>query len=159
MLNKLNELEARLSTFQPDILAITEVCPKHYCVTIPPESLHFKGYDLFCSDFSNDRGMCLYCKSTLKAEKYDNLKSNDFNESLWCSVPVSMNNFILVGVIYCLPSSTVHTSDNLMDLITEAINVTHNCKSHLLILGDSNYPGMNGHLVAEKLSTLYDFNT
>ena len=99
LLNKLisNELEARLSS---DILAITEVCPKHCCVTIPPESLHLKGYDLFCSDFSSGRGICLYCKSTLKADRYDNLKSNDFKQSLWCSVPVGTNNFILVGVVY-----------------------------------------------------------
>ena len=104
--NKINELKVRLSSLHPDILAITEVCPKHYHVPIPPESLHLQGYDLFCSDFSGSRGVCLYCKSSLKADKYDNSKFNDFKESLWCSVPVDKNNFILVGVIYRSPSSS-----------------------------------------------------
>ena len=52
LLNKINELKARCSLLQPDILIISEVCPKHYYVTIPPESLCLQGYDLFCSDFS-----------------------------------------------------------------------------------------------------------
>ena len=152
----------RLSSFHPDILAITEVCPKHYHVPIPPESLHLQGYDLFCSDFSGSRGVCLYCKSSLKADKYDNSKFNDFKESLWCSVPVDKNNFILVGVIYRSPSSSTDNDTRLMDLITEAIR---NCKPHLLIMGDFNFPDINweewssgGKDTSSNtfLSTLYD---
>ena len=130
-------MKARISLFHPDILAISEVCPKHYYVTIPPESLHLQGYDLFCSDFSSGRGICLYCKSSLKADKYDDLKINDFKESLWCSVPVDRNNFILVGVIYHSPSSSTANDIHLMNLNTEA---TCNCKPHLLIMGDFNFP-------------------
>ena len=131
LLNKINELKVRLSLFQPDILAINEMCPKHYCVT---ESLQLQGYDLFCSDFSGGRGICLYCKSSLKANKYD------FEECLWCSVPVDRNNFILVGVFYHSPSSSTDNDTHLMKLITEA---THNCTSHLLIMGDFNFPDIN----------------
>jgi len=91
LLNKLNELKARLSIIQPDILAITEVCPKHFTYTITSESLHLDGYDLFCSDLSFGRGVCIYCKSNFKATKFDTLNVKEFNESLWCSVPVASN--------------------------------------------------------------------
>ena len=63
LLNKINELKARLSLFHPDILAISEVCPKHFHVTIPLESLHLQGYDFFCSDFLGGRGVCLCYQS------------------------------------------------------------------------------------------------
>ena len=107
-------MKARISLFHPDILAISEVCPKHYCVTIPSESLQLQGYDLFWSDFSSGRGICLYCKSSLKADKYDNLKFNDFKESLFCSIPVDRNNFILVSIIYPSPSSSTANDIHLM---------------------------------------------
>ena len=50
------------------------------------------------------------------------------------------NSFILVGEIYWSPSSSSQNDDWLTNLITLA---TQSCKSHLLIMGDFNYPNID----------------
>jgi len=92
-----------------------------------------------------------YCKSTLKADKYENFKVKDFKESLWCLVP-NGDDFILVGVIYRSPASSTDNDARMMDLITKA---TRNCKSHLLIMGVFNFPEIdwrNGHHLVVMLA-------
>jgi len=101
--NKLDELKSRLTSLQPDIVAITdsEVFPKHFLNAIPQESLQITGYDLYCSDFSSGRGVCLYCNSSLKATLYYKIK-RIFDEALWCCLLLRHKTSLLNGVFYHL---------------------------------------------------------
>ena len=77
--NKLDEFKSRLTVLKPDVVAITEVFLKHFLNTISQESLQITGYDLYCSDSSSGRGVCLYCKSSLKAAPYTKIKTDLMN--------------------------------------------------------------------------------
>ena len=68
LLNERNELKARLSIIQPDILTITEVWPKKaFYLHNFLGKFTSDGYDLFCFDLSvgSLRGVRIYCKSNL----------------------------------------------------------------------------------------------
>ena len=71
-----------------------------------------EGYTCYCSNFShNSLGVCLFI--TLNVNPLDNLSTGGFQESLWCSISVHGSDSIMVGVVYCSPSSTHENDDKL----------------------------------------------
>jgi len=77
LLNKLDELKARIYLFNPDIIAITEIYPKHNLYEITATELNINGYDVFCNDESSaHRGVCIYIKSCLNTYLDDNFCSS-----------------------------------------------------------------------------------
>jgi len=87
-------------------------------------------------------GIILYIKDTLTSNLCDSLTNSDFEESLWCRVQTSSGKGkLLVGVCYRCPSSNSENNANLLELLDLASKQS-NC-SHLLVMGDFNYPGIN----------------
>ena len=64
LFNKLDELKARIYLFNIDIIAITEVYPKHSLHEPTMAEFSIGGYDDFYNDISSaHRGVCIYIKS------------------------------------------------------------------------------------------------
>ena len=76
-----NKLNKSKSVLKPDVVAITKIFSKHFYNDKPTEALQIAGYDLYCSDSSSGRGVCFYCKSSLRATLCTNIKSK-FNKVL-----------------------------------------------------------------------------
>ena len=65
----------------------------------------------------------------------------EFANSIWCTIPLSNSDKLLVGVVYRFPSSSQDNDKKLLSIISEV----HECVdfSHLLIMGDFNFPSIN----------------
>ena len=50
LFNKLDELKTRIYLFSPDIIAITEIYPKHSQYELTAMELSIHGYDIFYND-------------------------------------------------------------------------------------------------------------
>ena len=98
-----DECKARISTSKPDIMAITELYPKsghsNFNLSIP-------GYKTIQNNPKiHQRGVCILVNSNIPAYKDDILSSTLFSESVWCRIPLTGNDCLLVGVIYRSPNS------------------------------------------------------
>ena len=135
LINKRSELQARIETYQPDIIAVTEILPKNRGRDIQPAELELEGFDCFKTKL-DDRGACIYTKKWLKAVTVDDIIDIEFKESVWCEIGLKDDDNLLIGCIYRSPNSSQKNNDHLLELIRAACNKRN---SHLLIMGDFNY--------------------
>ena len=79
LFNKIDELKARICVFNPDIITITEIYPKHSLYELTITELNIDGYDIFYNDtgFAR-RGVCIYIKTCFNAYLGDHLCLNRF---------------------------------------------------------------------------------
>ncbi|CAJ0940289.1 unnamed protein product, partial [Ranitomeya imitator] len=136
--NKMEELEAEISTGDFDIVGITETwLDESY-----DWAVNLQGYSLFRKDRKNRRGggVCLYVKSCLKSTLREDIsEGNEDVESIWVEIHGGKNgNKILIGVCYKPPNITETMESLLLKQIDEA--ATHN---EVLVMGDFNYPDIN----------------
>ncbi|CAJ0918343.1 unnamed protein product [Ranitomeya imitator] len=136
--NKMEELEAEISTGNFDIVGITETwLDESY-----DWAVNLQGYSLFRKDRKNRRGggVCLYVKSCLKSTLREDIsEGNEDVESIWVEIHGGKNgNKILIGVCYKPPNITETMESLLLKQIDEA--ATHN---EVLVMGDFNYPDIN----------------
>jgi len=123
---------------KPDIVALTEINPKF---GEPNVQLSIQGYNIFCNDsLPHKRGVCIFVNSNMPANKDDALCSSVYSESIWCRIPLSGNDCLLLGVIYHSPNSDSLNFDHLCSLLKQAVDTG---VSHLLIVGDFNMPSIN----------------
>ena len=139
LLNKRLELEKRIDTLDPDIIAITEIYPKNYLYKLSLAEFTIEGYDTHINLPENEatRGICIYTKRELKGSKSDAMERENFKESLWINIPiVKLNTTLVVGVMYRSPNCS---QENNIALCEEINHVMSLDPSYLLILGDFNY--------------------
>jgi hypothetical protein len=109
--NKLEELKVKLQNSERlyDLVAITEVYPKHY--RQKPE-LQLKGYNMLINDSAlNTRGVAIYAKEELPVEEVK--IDDDFQNCVWCKIKLHGGDTLLTGCVYKSPSSS---EDNLKNL-------------------------------------------
>jgi len=76
----------------------------------------------------------------------DNLRSTEIkssithNGSVWCIIPLKKGDSLLVGVIYRSPNADTAQNDYLNAMMKEMVEKRN---SHLMIMGDFNYPDIN----------------
>ena len=88
------------------------------------------GYDIYCN--LQGRGSVLYVKASLQS-----LQVKIKTESVWCSVKLHNNDSLLVGSVYRSPNAPDSDNEKVMLMINEVMQTKH---SHLLIMGDFNFP-------------------
>ena len=66
LLNKIDEFRSRIANLQPDIIAVTEILPKHSHDKITSVNVQLHGYSMF-QNLNSGRGILLYCKSAIHA--------------------------------------------------------------------------------------------
>jgi hypothetical protein len=144
LFNQMAELIARTRDSKPNIIEITEVKPKlnRYKPALAEFSLTEVGsYKMFEKhiDREEDRGLILYLDNKLEATEI-HMETN-FQENLLVKIKLNQTDKLIVGLVYRSPSNrTSENSDNLCSLISEATNKGY---SHMLIMGDFNYPDID----------------
>lgn len=130
------------------IIGITEVKPKNYVYGMNPNEFNLDSigdYDLFPLNIDNriGRGMILYIHQTLKAKEV--YMETEYNENIFVKIKLNNSDQLLVGLLYRTMSERPENAgrDNngdLLKLITEATNKQF---SHVLLMGDINYPDID----------------
>ena len=98
------------------------------------------GYDVFTNilDKDGNRGIAVYIKSSLHAQQVKTT-DNEAKESIWCEIPLKDNDKLLLGTVYRSPNSTTDNNKQLNNVI---LNMTKD-HSHVLVVGDFNYPDLD----------------
>ena len=149
LLNKREELLARISTQRPDIIFITELLPKNMNGHIELSELNLPGYDIFTNIHERKRGVCIYTITELKAVPVDNTETN-LVESVWAEIKLKNRDKLLAGCIYRSPNCTLegHTETRKCIEKAENLNYTH------LINGDFNNPDLKWNPLMEPIKTV-----
>ena len=138
--NKLDELKRRVKSSKVDVIGITEVYPKNYRFLPGKAELHIEGFNIFFSNGTGNlsRGVVLYIRDGVLAEEC-HVHSN-FKESVWVSIKLQGNDKLLIGCIYKSPNCDVDNLNELNSLISKVTKIGY---SHILIMGDFNFPKIN----------------
>ncbi|XP_071123444.1 uncharacterized protein [Mytilus edulis] len=140
----MSELIVRTRDNKPNIIGITEVKPKanRYKPSTAEYSIPEVGnYKMSEKNIKSDegRGLLMYVDSNLEATGIT--MKTEFQENLSIKVKLNQNDKLLVGLIYRTPSnSSKEYNDKLVDLMSEATDMGY---SHILIMGDFDYPEIN----------------
>ena len=138
------ELIARTRDSKPNIIGITEAKPKlnRYKPAIAEFSLTEVGsYKMFEKyiDTEEGRGHILYIDN--KLDTTETHMGTNFQENLCVKIKLNQTDRLLVGLVYRSPSNrTSEYNDKLCSLISEATSKGY---SHILIMGDFNYPDID----------------
>ena len=140
--NKMTELQVRIGDVMPHIIGITEVKPKSsaHQYKLAEYSLDDIGdYEMFSNIDKEGRGMILYIHKLLPVSEVK--MSTNFSENVFVEIRLNKHDNLLVGLLYRSPSNQDEDFDSkLRELISEASGQGH---SHILLMGDFNYPGIN----------------
>ena len=130
------QLRLRNTVELPDIIMITEVKPKNARYKVTEGELKLGGYDIYSNlTLVNGRGIIIYVK--VKLHVRETKVGSSYQESVWITIGLQGGDELLVGCIYRSPNSDKNNNECLRSSIKEAYNMN---KSHILIVGDFNYP-------------------
>ena len=147
LLNKMEELKAQIAEKAPDIMLFTEVIPKAQKNPIHETQVEIDGYQLFKNFNYTDtnlgasgiRGVAIYVKEGISCEEIK-LQST-LSDQVWVKISLKNNDKLLCGCVYRSPTndsdSTRASTTQVCTVIKEAAELD---LSHLLIVGDFNYP-------------------
>ncbi len=133
--NKLAELNHIISIHNPDIIAVQEVFPKNSEVQPDKVTYETNGYELFLGNNMEKRGVALYIKDDIKANEI--LLLTSYEEAVWCEIKLKGKDKLIVGSVYRSPNSG---QDNNTELANMLKDIAKEHASHLLIMGDLNFP-------------------
>ena len=111
ILNKFSELNSLIDEHKPYVIGITEI----WCdSSILDSELYLNQFNLFCKDHSHSKGggVLLHVHKSLKCLPCSSLNELNLEESLWYLIPLQHPDAILVGTVYCSPSSAVLNNEN-----------------------------------------------
>ena len=152
--NKLNELNTRLAKSLPDIIGITEVKNKNNFQNIKTAEYTLdvsNNYNIFQKNVENDsgRGLLMYINKLLDAS--EEKMNTTFEENLFIRIPLTKQDKLLIGLIYRSPSiKDQEHANKLRELIQECSNKNF---SHVLLMGDFNYPNINWSNWTSKINS------
>ena len=140
---KLQELRVRIDSMdsKPSIIALCEVKPKNFRYERNLAEYNLEGYDLLPYNIGKDdpgRGMLIYILSGVQYSPVN--INNDFCEYLSVEIALNSSDKLLVTLIYRSPSSSQQECIKLNNLFKE---INEKQYSHILTLGDFNYPGID----------------
>ena len=141
LLSKYDEITLLIANNKYDVLAVTEVEPKHG--TLPEQSTqNIPGYDLFTSDLHqpNSRGVVIYIKEQFQAKVVQPITGIIFYNAIWTSIKGTENATLLLCCIYRsgTPATAIPKDVALHEALLWSAN--HSGFSHKLLVGDFNHP-------------------
>ena len=128
---------------KPDVIGVVEIKAKKYSELPLISEFSIKGYDTqyVNVDTLNGRGIILYTASWLNAQPYTPDDVGLGLESVWTTVRLIGKDRLIIGCIYRSPSSLAINYETLNNQIKKA--AASSDVSHILIIGDFNYPNIN----------------
>ena len=153
--NKMDELQVLVKQDNCEVIAITEVLPKHSFFPIQEQELVIEGF----SNISNfdiaykegGRGIVLFIKNNLSFKVKD--LPVKFQEFLIIEVCLSTGQKLLLGVIYRSPNSSI---ENNMLLLKAIEALSSEPYANLLIMGDFNLPKIDWCNLKAPISSFED---
>jgi len=137
--DKRKELLTFIDDNQLDVVAITEIFPKASPFENAEEIYNITGYDHFMADKKEGRGIIIYVNKNLGAINIEVV--SEFKESVWVVIHLIGNDKILIGCVYRSPNK--NTPENVNALL-HLLNTVYNSNyTHILTMGDFNFPGIN----------------
>ncbi|KAK3097774.1 hypothetical protein FSP39_013056 [Pinctada imbricata] len=148
-MNKLDELKCRYVQTESDFIALTEVLPKNNRYPIDKAEIQLDGYEMFPENFPGNmrRGTVIYVKEELHAVELD--LHTEFTECVFIKVDIEKSESLLIGCIYKSQSSDENNIRELNRLIRKVGEVGKDY-SHIIIVGDFNYPNIDWNLCTGK---------
>ena len=161
--NKRDELLMAISDSKPDIIVLTEVIPKaqrhpiDLAIISIPEYILRVNFDPNRTGLgpSGKWGIGIYTSNRLSATEIS-FENTNFEEQLWISIRLRNHDMLLLGGIYRSPSKDITTSTK--DLCALLKIVTDTNPSHLIILGDFNYPEINWNYTISRAAENHPSN-
>ena len=141
--NKLTELETRVTVLTPMIIGITEVKPKNSVGKSKTQEYTFESlsnYKMFSKNVSNNtgRGLLMYVDRKLACSEVK--IDSRFEEMLAVRVNLNKNDKLLVVLVYRSNAGSTGNNEELNRMFKAIYKIRH---SHLIIMGDFNYPLIN----------------
>jgi hypothetical protein len=131
--NKRPELEARIADLKPDIIWLTEVKRTNATWELANHVISLDGYTL--NSNLEGRGSALYVHEKLESAEVK--MSLDVESTVWCRISLKYRDSLLVVVVDLSPNSSEQQNGRLNKIIGDVMYADY---SHVLIMGDSNYP-------------------
>lgn len=141
--NKRNELLTRIAEKKPDVIGLTEIMEKRASWKLMQEDLILQGYSAYLN--LTGRGAALYIRNDIQADEMSSTV-NDI-PAVWCCISLKNQDKLLIGVVYRSPTSTETDNNDMLTMISEMVNKK---TSHILIMGDFNFPGIDWHLLTSN---------
>ncbi len=140
--NKMPELEAYIDSYQPMIIGLNEVKPKHYTRDLTVEEFRLKNYEIMphpnIEVKDSGRGTILHVHNSLPAKQVEiDVNGATFQEVVFSEISLGAEDKLLVGCFYRSGSNTARNTDLLMDLFRKISRMKY---SHILFMGDFNFP-------------------
>ena len=122
LINKRNELEAIISAYNPNIIALTELMPKNAKNIDTNELFNINNYDKFINKQPH-RGVIIYTRHSLKATEITFDNNNDFHESVTCEITTTVPGVsLLFACVYRSPHSDRDNNDKILKLLKDIDN-------------------------------------
>ncbi len=138
IINKRNELQERVSHEKPNVIVITEVNPKNQRYSTTKNELAIEGYTLFTNAENNGaRGIAVYIKNHLNPVEPRSIKTEAVLEAVAVEIKLRGADKQLIMAVYRSPNSPPDNNSKLHEMI-QSLNQSN--YSHILLLGDFNYP-------------------
>ena len=142
LFNKLDELQAIITTMHPDVIGITE---SHFTASFPSSTYNLPGYDIHRADriTGTHGGAVIYTKTSLSAVLSGvHVDPSGEWESVWCSLTLAYGKTLDIGCYYRIPSKPIPEHwPSLLNSLTQCPATALN--SSALIMGDFNFPSID----------------
>ena len=140
--NKMEELKLYVTNHSPDIICITETKPKRKDFDLTKPEISIENYNLFTNNLSaadNNRGCAIYIRNHISAEQIT-FEDSNVHDSVWIEVNLLNSDKLLIGCVYRSPNADSVYNDNVNKLL---VHISQAGYSHILVVGDFNYKGIN----------------
>ena len=144
--SKKNELQERIITDKPIIIAVSEVKPKN-SKNMTEADYKIEGYTLNTVNIetnpSTGRGIIIYTHNSLDKSTIQITMNNQFKEACLLEIRLRGGDILLFGCIYRSPTPTsdfIENNENLNRLLKTICTKSY---SHICLVGDFNYKDIN----------------
>ncbi len=131
-----------IDNFQPLIIGLNEVKPKHYVRDLTVEEFNLKDYEIMphpnITDKQSGRGTILHIHNSLPAKQIEiDVNGEYFQEVVLSEICLGESDKLLVGCFYRSGSNSERNTSLLMELLRKISKMNYN---NLLLMGDFNFP-------------------
>ena len=173
--NKIPEFECLIKNYQPRIIWVNEVLPKNFKRKVHAAEFGLKNYEMYAHKNVSDnigRGSLLYVHNShiskqvdLKTEHFEeaffveskqvDLKTGHFEEAIFVEIKINKSETLLCACMYRRGESSEENNTALLKALHEICNSSY---SHILIMGDLNFPDIDWENWTCKINNTEDIN-
>ena len=142
---KMSELQQRIVTERPMIVAISEVKPKNYSKSRTLQDYDIPGYTLHPVNLENEigRGIAVFTHESINKSVIQIQLQSTFVEACLLEIRLRGGDILLFGCVYRSPTASSNSEQNNENLNKLLKTIATKDYSHRCIVGDFNYRDIN----------------